>query len=210
MSRFRVELACLLVLAFAGMAPVTHGQVTPATDSTATQDAAVMTDEDYAIATVALTDVFREGRPGKLLLIDLTSTGYPPGMAAMTQFGGKAQPLLAQVPKDAADQFDSRNKNHSKIDATQLKTPFPIVTVTPDQSAKLVEGGSRWGAFHKRYPNTPGITLVSLPGVNADHTRALMYIGASCDMLCGNGYFLLLGKDDGGWKVLQKVMIWVS
>jgi hypothetical protein len=169
-----------------------------------------VTDEDYAISSVALTDVFGKGKPEKLVLIDQTSIGFPPGMAAMTQFGGKAQPLLARVPKDAKDQFDTRNKGHQKIDGARLKTAFDITLVSPEDAEKMVAGGGGWESFRKKYPKSPGVTLISLPGINSEHTRALLYVGDSCDMLCGNGYFILLGKDGEQWKVLQKVMIWIS
>jgi hypothetical protein len=67
-------------------------------DTPATTDTS-FTVEDSAIATAALLEIFGEAPPEKLVLIDQTSVGAPPGMAAMTRLGGKAQPLLAQVPK---------------------------------------------------------------------------------------------------------------
>ena len=46
--------------------------------------------------------------------------------------------------------------------------------------------------------------------MSTERTRALLYVGTSCDMLCGDGVFILLGKDGEQWKVLNKVTIWVS
>jgi hypothetical protein len=34
--------------------------------------------------------------------------------------------------------------------------------------------------------------------------------GTSCGGLCGDGVLILLGKDGGEWKVLNRVTIWVS
>lgn len=201
MVKFRRHLLCVLMLWLA----MAHAQ-----DSSAPITTDSITDEDYAISAAALADVFGEGKPEKLVLIDQTSIGFPPGMAAMTQFGGKAQPLLAQVPKDAKDKFDTRNKGHQKIDGARLKTPFQIVLVSSEDAEKMVAGGGGWESFRKRYSKSLGVTLISLPGINSEHTQALLYVGSSCDMLCGNGYFLLLGKDGEQWKVLQKVMIWIS
>lgn len=166
------------------------------------------TDDDYVISVVALADLFEKQKPDKILLLDHTSIGFPPGMAAMSQFGAKAQALLKDVPKGAKDEFDSRNKNRGKIDPAKIKASFDVILLTDDEAKKLVDGG--WEPFHKKYPKAPGITLVSRPGLNAEHTRALLYIGTSCDMLCGEGVFILLGKDGGQWKVLHKETIWVS
>jgi hypothetical protein len=57
---------------------------------------------------------------------------------------------------------------------------------------------------------TFGVTLFSLPGVSSDRTKAMIYIGTSCGTTCGTGYLILLGKDGDHWKVLDKVMIWIS
>jgi len=65
-----------------------------------------------------------------------------------------------------------------------------------------------WSGFHQAYPKS-GISLVSRPDVNADHTKALLYVGTSCDSLCGGGTLVFLGKDGTQWKVLNKVTIWV-
>ena len=167
------------------------------------------TDDDYAIAAAALADLFEKQNPDKILLLDQTSIGFPPGMAAITQFGGKAQALLKDVPKDAKDEFDSRNKTRAKVEPDNIKGSFEVILLTDDESKKLVESGG-WEPLHKKYPKAPGITLVSRPGLNAERTRALLYIGTSCDMLCGEGVFFLLGKDGGQWKVLHKETIWVS
>lgn len=167
------------------------------------------TEQDYAIYAAAFNDLFGKEKPDRVVLLDQTSIGFPPGMAAMTQFGGKAQPLLKDFPKEAKDDFDARNKTRVKIEGSKIKGTFALVLLSDESAAKLVEGGSGWSGFHLAYPKS-GISLVSRPGVNADHTKALLYVGTSCDMLCGDGTFVFLGKDGTEWKVLNKVTIWVS
>jgi|ERR1700722_1713636 len=167
------------------------------------------TEQDYAIYTAALNDLFGKQKPDKLVVIDQTSTGVPPGMAATTRFGGKAQELLKSAPQEAKDDFDTRNKTRVKIESGRIKAAFELVLLSAESAGKLVEGGDGWAGFRKTYPRS-GISLMSRPGVNADHTKALLYVGTSCDMLCGGGEFILLGKEGEQWKVLNKVTIWVS
>jgi hypothetical protein len=131
-------------------------------------------------------------------------------MAAMTQFGGKAQPLLKDFSKEARDDFEARNKTPAKIEADKLKASFEIVLLDRDAARKLVEGGGGWKAFRDKYPNSSGITLISRPGTDAEHTHALLYVGNSCDMLCGGGTLVFLSKENGEWKVTNSVTIWVS
>ena len=164
--------------------------------------------EDYAIFVAATSDLFANNKIEKVIFLDHTSVGFPPGMAAMTQFGGKAQELLREVPKDAKHAFDLRNKSPLMLDSSKFDLPFQVTLLTAGDAENVIKAG--WKHFHKRYPKSPGITLLSLPGINAERDRALQYVGNSCDSLCGEGWLLLLVKENGQWKVFKKTVIWVS
>jgi len=168
------------------------------------------TADDYAIYAAALNDRFgKQKKSERVVLLDQTSMGVPPGMAAMTQFGGKAQTLLKDVPKEAKDDFDSRNKARAKIEGGEIKAAFEVILLSAEEAGKLVAGGGGWEGFYNKYPNS-GITLVSRPGLNAEHNRALLYLGTSCGGLCGDGVLIVLSKNGEEWKVLNRVTIWVS
>lgn len=201
MPHFKRSFAWLLILAAASVLAQTAAPQSPLETCTV---------DDYSIYTAALSDLYAKQKIERIILIDQTSTGFPPGMAAMTQFGGKAQPLLKDFPKEAKDDFETRNKAHVKIEADKLKPPFEIVLVDTDTAKKLVEGNGGWQSFRDKYPNSPGVTLVSRPGTDSEHTHALLYVGNSCDMLCGGGTLIFLSKENGEWKVANKVTIWVS
>jgi hypothetical protein len=201
MPDFSRTLVCLVVMTAASALAQT---------ATAPAPLEVSTTDDCAIYSVALTDLYGKHKIERIVLIDQTSTGFPPGMAATTQFGGKAQPLLKDFPKEAKEDFEARNKTHAKIEAYKVKTSFEIVLLDVDAARKLVEGGDTWKGFREKYPNSPGITLISRPGIDADKSHALLYVGNSCDMLCGGGTLIFLSKENGEWKVANKVTIWVS
>jgi hypothetical protein len=148
------------------------------------------TSEDYAIYSAALHELF--GKQGqKLVLIDQTSTGIPPGMAAWTRLAGRARPLLKEFPKEAKDDFGARNKIRAKIEADKIKTSFEITLIALDKA-------------------TGGVTIVSRPGLDSDRTHALLYTGTSCGPRCGVGYLIFLTKENGQWKVSNKADIWMS
>jgi hypothetical protein len=90
------------------------------------------------------------------------------------------------------------------------KSSFEIVLLDAETARKSVEGKDGWKTFRDRCPNSPGITLVSRPGADGEHSHALLYVGNSCDMLCGGGTLIFLNKENGEWKVANKVTIWVS
>lgn len=200
MHHFKKNLVCLVIIAAASAFSQTA----------ASQSPEICTSDDYAIYEVALTDLYGQQKTQRVILIDQTSTGFPPGMAAMTQFGGKAQPLLKDFPKEAKDDFEARNQTHAKIEADKLKPSFEIVLLDPETAKKSVEGKGGWKAFRDKYPNSPGITLVSRPGIDGANSHALLYVGNSCDMLCGGGTLIFLSKANGEWKVANKITVWVS
>ena len=85
MPHFKRSFGWLLILAAASALAQTAAPQNPLETCRA---------DDYAIYTAALSDLYGKQKIERVILIDQTSTGFPPGMAAMTQFGGKAQPLL--------------------------------------------------------------------------------------------------------------------
>jgi len=197
---WRKALACLSSIVLGAVA-------VPPIDSPSDPGQSVSAD-DYAIFVAATSDLFAKNKIEKVIFLDHTSLGFPPGMAAMTQFGGKAQELLREVPKDAKDAFDLRNKSPLMLDSSKFGLPFQVTLLTAGDAEKSVKAG--WKQFHKRYQKSAGITLLSLPGINAERDHALQYVGNSCDSLCGEGWLLLLVKENGQWKVLRKMVIWVS
>ena len=83
--------------------------------------------------------------------------------------------------------------------------------------AKFFEnGGSGWEAFYKRYPGSLGelspayLKRVPKVGFNSRHDQAFVYVAKTCDWLCGDGEYILLAKEQGGWTVKVVQEIWVS
>ena len=67
-----------------------------------------------------------------------------------------------------------------------------------------------WEEFYRRYPDLPGITTLSRVGFNRERTEALVYMGAQFHYLAGAGNLYRLEKQDGVWKIVEKVMLWIS
>ena len=67
-----------------------------------------------------------------------------------------------------------------------------------------------WKEFYKQYPGATGYTLLSNIGYDPTRNEALVYLGNSCELLCGHGYLVVLGKHKGQWKILKKAAISAS
>ena len=51
---------------------------------------------------------------------------------------------------------------------------------------------------------------ISLPILSADNQTAVMQIDTHCGMLCGYGYIYIFKKENGKWKVVEKIQKWIS
>jgi hypothetical protein len=167
-----------------------------------------LTDDDYAIYAAALQSLYQKDKVDRIVLIDQTGGGVPPGMAGMTQFGERAQEFYKGIPDQLREALRSRNKATADVDRGKIDIKVEVVTLSYEEAGKMVKGG--WGTFEERYSRCPGITLLALPALNAQKDEALLYIGNSCGMLCGEGKLLLMMKKDGHWSVKKDATVWVS
>ena len=67
-----------------------------------------------------------------------------------------------------------------------------------------------WPGFYKRYPNSVGYVELSHVGFNRDHNQALLYISRYCGGQCGDGSYVILGKEGSSWSIKHRVGLWVS
>jgi hypothetical protein len=149
---------------------------------------------------------------GKSRVVLSTQTqGYPPGMGTSTTFGVEArQKLLGSASAETKSDFDARAKLHCDV-TKSIEPQGTIVFVTANDVEVLAANDSGgWDAFHKKYPNSFGLTFVSAIGFNTPHDQALVYLGNQCGISCGSGYFVLLRKKRGKWEVWNMASIWAS
>lgn len=86
---------------------------------------------------------------------------------------------------------------------------YQIVT-RAEIDALFKKGHDGWEKFYKKYPNAGGFWEFSRPGFNKDSTEAVLYVGHHCGWLCGTGHLYLVRKDGDKWKVVNRVMLWIS
>ena len=119
---------------------------------------------------------------------------------------------LPDLAHETIDDFHARTKECHHL-ANKLDVPVKYVLVGSKDLEPLFPKGSvdrGWHQFYAKYTNSSGIVQFSNPGFNRDYTQSVVSTGRWCGGLCGSGYFLLLTKDGGVWKVKTKVGTWVS
>jgi len=146
----------------------------------------------------------------RVILRERTSDGYPPGMASMKAAEGDEKDLLQSISTQTRDDFDTQNKIPCTL-GPQIQPVGKIQLLTSrEERANYLGRSGSWNAFYKKYPGATGFTILSKIGFNSTHDQALVYLGNSCGLLCGNGYLVVLDKHKGKWKVVKQGRIWVA
>jgi hypothetical protein len=104
----------------------------------------------------------------------------------------------------------------------KMKRSFPIKNkFSPELKVRIIgkhdylkyfgkkkERYTDWDKFYQDY--TSNAVLVDLSEVVSDGQRAVFYFGERCGGLCGAGGLILFYNDNGTWKYLREIGMWIS
>jgi hypothetical protein len=171
--------------------------------------------DETRVYSAVFADIFQATQETQIMIVDHTSIGVPPGMWAVTSVKGPdTTKFMAKVAVDAQQDYQLKNKQSVQLPGPCHIAPqcalYNVVDLTGIvgmDKAKMEKG---WKEFNKRYPNAPGIFVVSRIGFNRDHTEAVMYAAKACGNLCGDGQYVWLTKRDGAWSVAGQTTVWIA
>jgi hypothetical protein len=206
--------SAILILAMV-VAVTAAGQQKPSpTQSDKPNSVCKMTHEDYEVFSGLLDGLGgpedpEEAWQGKeFLIISMTEA---PGIIE-SQWGkwgfrskSKAAPSAVTV-KD----FHKKAKLSCPLQQSLRTTHAYKFLADKELEAMFTLGSSGWEYFDQKFPNAGGFWSFSSPGYNEQHTEALLSVSHSCGGLCGTGHLYLLRKENGKWKVKNRLMLWIS
>jgi len=179
----------------------------PASTSVPTPQESDIQTEEQAVYTALFDDVF--GEPRMYVLRDMTSPGIE-GVKSMDSIFSLSLSQLTGLEDGTADSFRIRNDDAYPVPA-DMDLGLPYVLLSDAEFEQIFSiNTSGWDVFYTRYPDSPGLTTISRVGFNEDFTQALVYVGTMSYWLAGSGYYVLLEKSLGAWRVDQQVMAWIS
>lgn len=139
-------------------------------------------------------------------------TPNPKVLEMRQQMEDDAFQSLPELARETIDDFHAREKECHSL-PKKLDIPIKHVVVASSDLDSLFPTGEfdrAWSRFYAKYPESSGIIGYSNPGFNRDYTQAVLSTSRGCGGLCGAGYFVLLAKDGGLWKIKTKTQTWVS
>jgi hypothetical protein len=172
--------------------------------------------ERYAVYSAVIKDMYAEGGV-KLLVISRDTGCWTPSdeekvgeeRRSVEDYAVKKLPGLKL---ETVDDFNAEMKECVSL-TKRLDIPLKYVFVTDEELKPIFpkDGkGTWWPGFYAKFPGSSGLISFSNVGFDRDVTQALVSTARGCGGLCGAGYYVLLEKEGGVWKVRSKTMTWVS
>lgn len=176
--------------------------------------------EKYAVYSAVIKEMYL-GQESKLLVVERDN--YCQQTPEGEKVDEKIEDMRRQMEEDAfsrlpalkaetINDFHARAKECHPLEG-QFDIPIKYQLISSRDLDSLfhvgeIEGG--WSRFYKKYPGSSGVISFSNVGFNSEMNQALVSTSRGCGGLCGAGYFVILAKEQGVWKVGSKIMTWVS
>lgn len=198
LAMFRRPLAAFLLL----LLVCCTARLTPSPTPSADQ----MNVEEQAVYAALVKQMYTAST---LVIMDNTATG-PNGVEDTASHLDYVLQNMHDVTQATLDSFKARNEKAYPL-LPHMDLGITYILLSQSQRNQIFgQNQSGWEVFYNNYPDAPGITALSRVGFDATLDQALVYIGTQSNWLAGAGYYILLRRADGLWKVDQKVMVWVS
>ncbi len=118
---------------------------------------------------------------------------------------------LRPVSSEALEDYVARNRQSIALEKEfTLKIDYRIVPYADIE--KLFRGidlDDAWKTFYSKYPASGGYIRLSRVGFNKAKDQAIVSTGWMAGPLRGEGYHVLLTRQEGLWKVSKKIGTWV-
>ncbi|MGB8646180.1 MAG: hypothetical protein WCF84_13155 [Anaerolineae bacterium] len=197
----------LFVLAACQSTPVTVATVIPTSQPTAVLPTATLESREAAesaIYPVAIAAQDCGGERDKYWLIHDETWAFPIE-DWMYERGG-----LGRVAA-AVDDYKEINARPDQLSHNPaLALGYHFITKQEWENTFQSQPLERWQRFRVRFPDSLGTILLSRPGLNYEHTQALIYESCSCGATCGKLRMLFLQRENGIWKVSGTILIGVA
>jgi len=163
-------------------------------------------DEEYAVLSALIQDLFIGLRPPKLIVINALTISQ----AEADEYADRAlNRLSGEVPDQAIVNFRAANTEPLALER-RFTLSVPYEFMSREEGAALFKDNDGWQRFYEKYPDSRGIIALSRPGLNTAMDIALVYVGSQSGWLSGYGRLVVLKKIDDQWVVQKLEELWIS
>lgn len=116
---------------------------------------------------------------------------------------------LPDLSDETIDSFLERNAQPSRL-APDMDLGVDYSLLGREELSEITKQPNWNEVLNERYPGAYGYTVFSRVGFNTSLNQAVIYVGWVGGPLMGSGWYYLMEKKSGEWRIKQEVMIWIS
>jgi hypothetical protein len=150
---------------------------------------------------------FFVGDQGPVVILENTATDISEDDPGKTL--DYIQSGLPDISKQTLDSFLERNESPDPL-STEMDLGVDYILLSPDELSEITRQPNWPEIMAERYDGAVGYTVFSRVGFNKSLDQAVIYVGQMAGPLMGAGYYYLLEKHNGEWKLTGEIMVWIS
>lgn len=183
------------------------------TDRVQSESSQIVSDEEYKIYSVALKHLMSKRDDKEMPVIkiktDVDKDSKDFNNLEMRGFGL----TIEKIDHEARWDFLIKNEKSSTLE-NKFPNEINHIFITDEQLKKdfayKVDGYMNWELFSEKYPKTDSIYTFSRAGFSRDGNKALIFVTFWCFSACGEGNYYIMKKENGEWRIVDRLMTWIS
>jgi len=168
-----------------------------------------LTAQEYEVYSAALNAIYAGSKEFDVLVVEDRTLSISHTEEEWTR---EMKSLLRHMPgisQEMIDDFHSKNRGISSL-TKSVNLPIKCVLIDAEESRKVFQGNISWSDFYFKYPKAQGLMALSRVGFNASEEQALIYIRNQRSYNIGEGFYVLLFKENHTWIIKEKYQSLIS
>ena len=155
----------------------------------------------------AIYSFFVGANEGTVLILQETSTSISP--LDSKDIRDNIMSGFKNISRETVKSYLERNAEPSQL-SLDMDLGAEYTLLTPEELSKITSQPNWHEILNEKYPGSGGYTIFSRVGFNNTLDQAVVYVGQVEGPLMGTGFYNLLEKQDGVWKLMDQIMVWIS
>lgn len=172
----------------------------------------IVSGEEYKVYSVALKHLMNKRKDAAPVIKIKTNVDKDSKDFNKLERGGFGI-FIDKINHDARWNFLIKNEKSSTLE-NKFPSEINHTFISDEQLVKDFEyeldGLMNWNLFNEKYPKTDSIYTLSRVGFSKDGNEALVFVTFLCYHACGEGNYYAMKKENGEWKIVDRLMTWIS
>ncbi len=154
-----------------------------------------------------LYSFFVDAGEGPVLILQDTATNTYPGDSQDTI--NYLKEGLPDLSSQTLENFMERNAQVGTL-SPDMNLGVEYILLTTEELSEITSQPN-WGeVLSGTYSGAHGYTVFSRVGFNRSLDQAIIYVAQVSGPLMGSGYYYLMEKKNGEWRIMNEIMVWIS